>query len=288
MPRARSSGAKSRTRRRGEEAPPATGGPQSLAAVRRALHILSVALITAGLVVLADVGLTLAWKEPVSTDLRLDPAGQGRGRAQPSSRAVPGAAPTCDRRRASAGHPSSGSRPLAEPRSPTQVETGEAIGRIKIPSIDLDVVVVQGTDTASLQKGPGHYPETAVPGQGGRSGSPATGPPTWRRSAISTSSTPGDEITLEMPYADLHLPGAEARDRRSEPTSRSSTTSATSGWCSPPATRSTAPPSATPCSRSWSTCGCRPRAAPRPAERTRACSNGRWWLSGARRLQKWR
>ena len=35
--------------------------------VNRLLHILSVALITAGLVVLADVATTLAWREPVSS-----------------------------------------------------------------------------------------------------------------------------------------------------------------------------------------------------------------------------
>ena len=35
--------------------------------MRRLGHILSVTLITAGLVVLADVGLTLAYKEPISS-----------------------------------------------------------------------------------------------------------------------------------------------------------------------------------------------------------------------------
>jgi hypothetical protein len=35
--------------------------------MRRALHILSIALITAGVVILADVAVTLAWKEPMST-----------------------------------------------------------------------------------------------------------------------------------------------------------------------------------------------------------------------------
>ncbi len=33
----------------------------------RALRVLSIALITAGLVILVDVGLTLAWKEPLSS-----------------------------------------------------------------------------------------------------------------------------------------------------------------------------------------------------------------------------
>jgi hypothetical protein len=35
--------------------------------MHRTLRILSIVLITAGLVVLADVGATLAWKEPVSS-----------------------------------------------------------------------------------------------------------------------------------------------------------------------------------------------------------------------------
>jgi len=35
--------------------------------VRRALRILSTALITAGLVILGDVAATLAWTEPAST-----------------------------------------------------------------------------------------------------------------------------------------------------------------------------------------------------------------------------
>jgi hypothetical protein len=35
--------------------------------VNRALHVLAVALITAGAVVLADVAMTLAWREPLSS-----------------------------------------------------------------------------------------------------------------------------------------------------------------------------------------------------------------------------
>ncbi len=38
-----------------------------ITAVHRVLRILSIALITAGLVILVDVGLTLAWKEPLSS-----------------------------------------------------------------------------------------------------------------------------------------------------------------------------------------------------------------------------
>src|SRR4029434_5873798 len=39
----------------------------------------------------------------------------------------------------------------------------DAYAVIVIPSIDLDMVVVQGTDYESLKKGPGHYLDTADP-----------------------------------------------------------------------------------------------------------------------------
>lgn len=37
------------------------------------------------------------------------------------------------------------------------------IGRIDIPAIGVDMVVVQGTDAGALAKGPGHYPATPMP-----------------------------------------------------------------------------------------------------------------------------
>src|SRR5919205_1034702 len=44
---------------------------------------------------------------------------------------------------------------------------GDAIARITIPSIGVSKYVVEGTDTASLRKGPGHYPSTPLPGRRG-------------------------------------------------------------------------------------------------------------------------
>jgi sortase A len=43
---------------------------------------------------------------------------------------------------------------------------GGPVGRIEIPRIGLNMVVVQGTDESSLKKGPGHYIPSALPGQG--------------------------------------------------------------------------------------------------------------------------
>lgn len=42
---------------------------------------------------------------------------------------------------------------------------GDAVAILLIPRIHLDMVVVEGTDTESLKKGPGHYTNTAYPWQ---------------------------------------------------------------------------------------------------------------------------
>ena len=48
-----------------------------------------------------------------------------------------------------------------------QLGIGVPVARLVIPRIGLDMVVVQGTDTADLREGPGHYPSTPLPGQPG-------------------------------------------------------------------------------------------------------------------------
>jgi sortase A len=44
---------------------------------------------------------------------------------------------------------------------------GEATGRVVIEAIGLDWVFVEGVSVADLKLGPGHYPETPLPGQAG-------------------------------------------------------------------------------------------------------------------------
>ena len=46
-------------------------------------------------------------------------------------------------------------------------ESGEAVARIVIPAINMDEIVVEGTDVDALRKGPGHYSWTPMPGQPG-------------------------------------------------------------------------------------------------------------------------
>ena len=168
--------------------------------VRHALRILSVTLITAGLVALADVATTLAWKEPVSTIYGSIQQGKASDQLTKLESEFPGKA---DLRRVAHVKNIRKKVEILAGLFSKRVHTGEAIGRIRIPSIGLDVVAVQGTDTASLQKGPGHYPETPFPGEVGTTafaGHRTTYLAPFRHL---DSLKPGDEIDIEMPYANF-------------------------------------------------------------------------------------
>ena len=83
-----------------------------------------------------------------------------------------------------------------------RLERGQAFGRIEIPRIDVETVVVHGTRWgADLSRGPGHYERTTVPGLGrtvGVAGHRTTfGAPFRDIDDVRV----GDAITLEMPYA---------------------------------------------------------------------------------------
>ncbi len=56
--------------------------------------------------------------------------------------------------------------PVTAPSTAAPAE-GEPIGDIRIPVIGINQVVVEGTNTPDLRKGPGHYTGTPLPGQPG-------------------------------------------------------------------------------------------------------------------------
>ena len=165
--------------------------------MHRLLRILSVTLTTAGVVVLLDVAATLLWTEPLSAVY----GAIQQGEAEDSLAALEDEFPSDDdlssledlrddARRA---------RRLAALFA-RRVEIGEGIGRIRVPAIDLEMVFVEGTDSESLQKGPGHYPETEFPGQArtiGIAGHRTTYLAPFRDI---DEIEDGDEIELEMPY----------------------------------------------------------------------------------------
>jgi sortase A len=91
--------------------------------------------------------------------------------------------------------------PEEAPRDRVVDVPGTAVMILRIPAIDLDYVVVEGTDTESLKKGPGHYPATAYPwedsGRVGIAGHRTTyGAPFWSLNELEE----GDRIVLATEY----------------------------------------------------------------------------------------
>lgn len=176
----------------------------------RPARILSIALITAALVALFDVALTLAYREPVSSlygTLKQNAAegeleeveeafNERLERAEPD---IPEVRPTPDRKETPAQE-ARRARHLARSFS-RGLEQGQPLGRILAPDMGgLDAVFLNGIDTATLQRGPGHYPDTSLPGEPGTvaiAGHRTTYLAPFRDIADIEI---GDEITLQMPY----------------------------------------------------------------------------------------
>jgi sortase A len=170
------------------------------AAVRRVLRILSTALITAGLVILLDVAVTLAWREPVSTIYGSIQQGRATDALDELRDEFPSAADLRAADRVDGVRRRAG---VLADRFADQVaeRAGEGIGRVRLPGIGLDSVLVEGTDTDTLRTGPGRYPDTAVPGQGrtvGIAGHRTTYLAPFRNI---DDLEDGDEVIVEMPYA---------------------------------------------------------------------------------------
>jgi sortase A len=63
--------------------------------------------------------------------------------------------------------PSTTSTTVNPANLPPPPPTGDTVANIRIPKIGVDKYVVQGVGLADLRKGPGHYPQTPMPGEQG-------------------------------------------------------------------------------------------------------------------------
>ena len=165
--------------------------------MRRALRALSTVLILSGTLLVLDAVLTVVWQEPVSALYARITQGQLGGdlddleRAQPSplERRVLDRLPSEERRNEFLA------RSLKR-----RLDEGDAAGRLLIPEIGADFVVVDGTSAGSLRKGPGLFPGNPWPGGSGT---------TAIAGHRTTYAAPfrdvddlerGDEIEVRMPY----------------------------------------------------------------------------------------
>jgi sortase A len=166
--------------------------------LRRLIRDLSSVLIIAGMLMVLDAGLTLLWQEPVTAVIGLIQR-DGIDKRYLSYRSM--AVTAADR--AAFQSVTSVQQRIAffARREAAEVPTGAAIGRLVIATLGVSYDVVQGTDTASLERGPGHYPSTAFPGLGETvaiAGHRTTYLAPFR---YINELGAGDRVELQMPYA---------------------------------------------------------------------------------------
>jgi sortase A len=176
--------------------PPAALGRRS--GFGRLLRSLALLLIVAGALALTDAAVTLVWQEPISAlvaSLRQDSL---RGALSKVERA----APTPVERRALVSLVSERARiEFLAGELERESTNGAAVGRIVIPRVGADYVVVKGTDTEDLISGPGIYSETRFPGVPGTTaiaGHLTTYLAPFREINLLK---PGNHILVRMPYA---------------------------------------------------------------------------------------
>jgi sortase A len=166
--------------------------------VRRFVRSISSVLILSGLLLIIDAGVTLLWQEPVTAVIGLIK----RGEINQGLVDQPLALSAADNQ-ALAGITNTQNRIAFYARLyGRRVVRGEAIGSIEFPKLNASYDVIQGTDTASLEEGPGHYPATAFPGVPGDTVAIAGHRTTYLAPfRYLNELDPGDMIVLQMPYA---------------------------------------------------------------------------------------
>jgi sortase A len=166
--------------------------------MRSVLRALSTVLIVSGGLLISDAAATVTWQEPLSALLgRLNQDKLGG-----QLKALEREGPTAPEVRALKVIPDPRKRIAFLARSLKRRATdGQAIGRIDIPKVAHNWVVVKGTDAGDLRHGPGAYPQTPLPGAPGThaiAGHRTTyGAPFRHIDRLRK----GDEIDVTMPYA---------------------------------------------------------------------------------------
>lgn len=146
---------------------------------------------------LTDAAMTVAWQEPVSAVFAHFKQRELRG----DLRELEKTPPTPLEQRALKSLDDSKTRMAFLARVlRRKAKEGAAVGRIKIKGAGINFVVVNGSDSSSLKKGPGLYDQTPFPGAPGTVGiaghRTTYGAPFRDLDDVGK----GDDIVVEMPY----------------------------------------------------------------------------------------
>jgi sortase A len=165
--------------------------------MRRVLKPLSSVLLVVGALLLADAVVTLVWQEPLSALY----AKLEQGRLDDDLAKLEGTEPTATDRKVLSRLGTLDSKLAYAARALNRrTDDGQPLGRIRMRTIGVNSIVVEGTDTSSLRRGPGHYPGTPLPGARGTVGiaghRTTYGAPFRKLDKLDR----GDRIEVSMPY----------------------------------------------------------------------------------------
>lgn len=172
--------------------PPPAAPPRSL--LQRMRRPASLVLAVLGVLLLVEFAVTLVWREPVSALQAMGGQSDLDRRLERLERQGALAA----QERTKSGKPRSLSSLATDFRA--QASEGSPVGRLWIPEMDLNQVVVAGTGAAGLEKGPGYYSSSSYPGERGTvaiAGHRTTFTAPFRHL---NDLKPGDNIRLHTPY----------------------------------------------------------------------------------------
>jgi sortase A len=165
--------------------------------VRRLIRDISSVLILSGLFLVLDAGVTLVWQEPVTAAIAL----MVRGQVDTQYLSYRTAPLSMIDRSALGGLRSRNERlAYLARREERELKTGDAVGHIDIAKIGVGYTIVQGTDELSLEKGPGHYPGTALPGMGQTVAIAGHRTTYLAPFKLINELVPGNRIVITMPY----------------------------------------------------------------------------------------
>lgn len=165
--------------------------------MRRALSGLSLVLIAAGVLLLADAGLTVAWQEPVSALY----ARHQQDKLEGKLRVAEGTGPTLADRRALKRLRTQKRRiAFLARRMRRDLSEGDPVGRVRFPRLGESFVIVEGTNASELRQGPGRYEDTSLPGLSGTTALAGHRTTYLAPFRDIDKLSPGSRVELDMPY----------------------------------------------------------------------------------------
>jgi sortase A len=154
--------------------------------------------MVAGVLLLVDAAVTIAWQEPVSALYARVSQDRLGGELEELEQARPTPVETAALERL--GEAPRRRVPFLARALRRRVDTGRPLGRLAMPSLGTSWVAVDGTQPGDLRRGPGFYEDNPLPGAGGTvaiAGHRTTYMAPFRRL---DELDRGDRLVLTMPY----------------------------------------------------------------------------------------